>query len=56
MITYNNLKEVIENNTSKTGKLFDIFIQSLIIFSLISFSLETLPDLSETFCLFSFLF
>ncbi len=56
MITYNNLKEVIENNTSKTGKLFDIFIQSLIIFSLISFSLETLPDLSETFVSFLFYF
>ena len=56
MIKYNNLKEVIENNTSKTGKLFDIFIQSLIILSLISFSLETLPDLSETFVSFLFYF
>ena len=56
MITYNNLKEVIENNTSKTGKLFDIFIQSLIIFSLISFSLETLPELSEDFVSFLFYF
>lgn len=39
------LKEIIENNTSNAGRVFDLFIQSLIIFSLVSFSIETLPDL-----------
>ena len=39
------LKLVIESD-SKLGKGFDIFIQCLIIMSLISFSIETLPNLS----------
>ena len=37
---------VIENNT-KNGRRFDLFTQSLILLSLISFSFETLPDLDE---------
>ena len=36
---------VIENDT-KNGRLFDLFIQALIILSILSFSLETLPDLN----------
>ena len=36
---------VIENNT-KNGRRFDLFIQALIILSILSFSLETLPDLN----------
>ncbi len=40
-------KEVIEQSDTRAGKIFDLFIQSLIILSLISFSLETLPDLNE---------
>ena len=47
MISYNKLKGVIENNTSRSGKRFDYFIQILIILSLISFSIETLPNLSK---------
>ena len=39
------LKLVIESD-SKLGKGFDVFIQCLIIMSLISFSIETLPNLS----------
>ena len=39
------LKHIIEENTSKEGKIFDFFIQFLILLSLISFSLETLPNL-----------
>jgi len=42
------LRQVIENNDSKSGRVFDLFIQALIILSLISFSIETLPDLSES--------
>ncbi len=40
------LKQIIEDDDSKAGRLFDGFIQVLIVASLISFSLETLPDLS----------
>lgn len=43
----NKLKEIIEKNESTPGKVFGLFIQTLIIISLISFSVETLPDLSE---------
>jgi voltage-gated potassium channel len=38
---------MIENNDTKKGRRFDLVIQSLIIFSLISFCAETLPDLTE---------
>ena len=37
---------VIENNT-KFGRRFDLFIQSLILLALISFSFETLPNLDK---------
>jgi voltage-gated potassium channel len=40
-------KQIIENNDTRQGRIFDIFIQSLIISSLIAFSIETLPNLSE---------
>lgn len=40
------LKSLVEKNDTKTGKVFDLFIQFLIIISLLSFTLETLPDLS----------
>ena len=38
------LRILIEDNTTKTGRIFDYFIQILILISLISFSIETLPD------------
>ncbi|MBN2423698.1 MAG: hypothetical protein JXR46_04075 [Calditrichaceae bacterium] len=41
------LKNVIENNDTKSGRMFDILIQLLIIISLISFSIETLPNLND---------
>ena len=41
------LRLLIEDNTTKSGKVFDYFIQSLILISLITFSIETLPDNSE---------
>jgi voltage-gated potassium channel len=40
------LKTIIEENDTTIGKIFDFFIQFLIIISLISFSVETLPDLN----------
>jgi len=41
-----SMKEIIERSDTTAGKLFDLFIQLLIIFSLIAFSIETLPDLT----------
>lgn len=41
------LKNIIENSDSKSGRIFDFTIQFLIIVSLISFTLETIPNLSE---------
>ena len=40
------LRNVIEDNSTKTGRSFDLFIQALIVLSLISFSIETLPEIS----------
>ena len=42
-----SLKRIIEETDTTAGKVFDLFIQSLIIFSLLCFTIETLPDLSE---------
>ena len=43
----NKLKDLIENRDTRSGALFDYLIQILIILSLLSFAVETLPDLSE---------
>ncbi len=40
------LRNVIEDNSTKTGRSFDLFIQALIVLSLISSSIETLPEIS----------
>ena len=42
-----SLKNVVENNDTRHGRIFDLIIQALIVLSLISFSVETLPSLSE---------
>ena len=42
------LKEMIEQSDTRLGRAFDLFIQALIILSLITFSIETLPNLSPT--------
>ena len=43
------LYSIIEDNTTQGGKRFDYFIQALIILSSVSFSIDTLPNLSESF-------
>lgn len=58
------IRDIVEDNTSKRGKVFDYFIQCLIMLSLISFAVETLPnnseqttqalELFETFCIVVF--
>ncbi len=41
-----NIKLIVEESTTVAGRVFDYSIQFLIVLSLISFSVETLPDLS----------
>ena len=65
MIMKKLLRSVVEDNTTKKGKVFDFIIQALIFLSLIAFSIETLPNLPEwiinllkafeTFCIYIFL-
>ena len=42
------LRRIVEESDTLAGKSFDLTIQFLIICSLISFSIGTIPDLSET--------
>jgi voltage-gated potassium channel len=42
-----DLKTIIERNDTKAGRVFDLFIQLLIVCSIVTFSIETLPDLSK---------
>ncbi len=41
------LRKIIEENTNRKGKIFDYFIQGLILISLITFSIDTLPHKSD---------
>jgi len=43
-----SLKHVVEQSDSTTGRTFDLVIQLLIVVSVVAFSIETLPNLSET--------
>ncbi|MGY5355896.1 ion transporter [Wenyingzhuangia sp. IMCC45467] len=38
------IRTIVEENTSRKGKIFDFSIQALIFISIIAFSVETLPD------------
>ena len=42
------LKTIIEKSDTKLGKSFDIFLQVMIFITIISFSIETLPGLSDS--------
>ncbi len=42
------LKQIVENNDTPSGRIFDLVIQFLIVVSLVTFSIETLPGLSAT--------
>jgi len=42
-----DLKSIVERSDSRAGKFFDLSIQFLIVYSLVTFSLSTLPDLSR---------
>ena len=41
------LKKIIEDSDTTAGRMFDIAIQILIVLSLLTFSIETLPNLGE---------
>jgi voltage-gated potassium channel len=41
------IRKIVEDNTSRKGKLFDYFIQILILSSLVAFAIETLPNNSK---------
>ena len=43
----NRIKQIVEQNDSLSGTLFDGAIQLLIVLSLVAFSIETIPDLSS---------
>lgn len=43
-----NLKDIVDNYESKAGRVFDLAIQCVIVVSMITFSIETLPDLSSS--------
>jgi voltage-gated potassium channel len=43
----NSLRRIVEASDTAAGKAFDFAVQALIVVSLITFSVETLPDLSE---------
>lgn len=42
------LSDLVEKRESKAGLYFDYFIQILILISIITFSIETIPDLSDS--------
>ncbi len=42
------LRKIIEDTDTLSGRIFDLFIQILIAISIISFTIETLPDLSSS--------
>lgn len=42
------LKRIVEKSDTKSGRYFDLTIQTLILYSLVTFSISTLPDLSES--------
>lgn len=46
--SYLKLKQIIEQSDSFHGRTLDLFIQGLIILSMVTFSLETLPNLSAS--------
>ena len=41
------IKQIIESTETKAGRAFDFFIQTIIILSIISFTIETLPSLND---------
>jgi len=45
--TMKRLKQIIEESDTAAGRLFDLLIQLLVLMSIVSFSVETMPNLSR---------
>lgn len=43
-----NLHKIVDDNTTKKGRIFDYIVQILIFSSLIGYAIETVPTISET--------
>lgn len=43
-----DIKAIVERSDTKISQAFDWFVQTLILLSIVTFSIETLPDLSST--------
>ena len=41
------IKQIVERPDTRAGRVFDLFIQTLIIASLVSFSIETMPNIDD---------
>jgi len=44
---FQGLKSLLEDNTTRSGRILEIFLQTIIVISLVSFSIETMPDLTD---------
>lgn len=42
------LKQIVEQNDTRWGRVFDLVVQTVIVFSLVTFSIDTLPNLSDS--------
>lgn len=51
-----HLKDIVERSDTRLGRSFDLFIQLLIVLSLVAFSVETLPDLTSSSRRFLYIF
>lgn len=45
---YQRLRIIVEDNSTHGGRIFDLVVQSIIVLSLVSFSIETLPNLTDS--------
>ena len=43
-----DIKTIVERSDTSAGRVFDLMIQALILVSVVTFAIETLPDLSST--------
>jgi voltage-gated potassium channel len=46
--TLQRLRSIVEKSDTRPGRAFDLTIQALIVVALVSFAVETLPDLSDS--------
>lgn len=42
-----DIKGIVERNDTRSGRVFDLFVQGLILLSIVTFSIETLPNLES---------